>query len=471
MKNICESIQEQMPEFMAGVLSDEQTTAIERHISKCANCSEYLQALQVDDKLFGDFAGSMASTVARLEKNVIETLEHGPADKMLLPISIWRTIMKSRIAKLAAAAVVIIVAALCIHQFGGTIPVTQAAFADVLEQVYKARTVTYKQTFYPGESREFTNQVMIIESGVMRSELPQGNIIIFDYNGGKNLHLMPQQKKAILTYRVGQPRRKGLFNYLDWVKTLHKKDGKLVGQEEIDGHIADVFLIQREFEKITVWVNPQTNLPVRVENISLPHPNKDIVMPKMFLSLGDFGGDASITRGIMIGSNSGIQEKMTIVMSDFQWDVDLDESLFDLEPPEGYSLEEKQFNVSDRGENWLIDALAFWTEMSEGLFPSAINDLCDPNLIRPMLIKKFDKDGDAKEEFEQACQMMNVVLQGLMFAQQCKVEGSWHYAGNGVKIGEANKPICWWKQKEKGGYRVIYGDLSVGDAEVEELPK
>ena len=137
-------------------------------------------------------------------------------------------------------------------------------------------------------------------------------------------------------------------------------------------------------------------------------------------------------------------------MSDFVWDADLDESLFSLEPPEGYTVEEKQFDDSGPGEKHLIEALSFWTEMSEGLFPSAINELGDPNKVRPMLVEKFDEDGDPKEEFDRALKMMNKVLKGLMFAQQRKVDGSWHYAGDGVRLGDADTPICWWKSKFPG---------------------
>lgn len=422
---------------------------------------------------------SYVKTSAEMDKRILDdalTAYEKSREKpqVLREPDIWRMVMKSRTTKIAAAAVIIIAIVVGIHHFGGSIDGTSVAFADVLEQIHRARTVAYNQTFYPGESREFTTKKMIIESGIMRSELSHGDIMIFDFSSGKDLHLMPNSKKAILTYRVGRHRGEKLFNYLDWISRIHEEDGEYIGQQELDGKTTDVFVVEVPFEKTTVWVDPETNLPERVRMESWPNPNKDIIMPKMSLNLSDFGGNANESIMISISSggrdsDKGIQEEMTIVMSDFVWDADLDESLFSLEPPEEYTVEERQFDVSEIGENSLIAALAFWTEMSGGLFPSVINDLADPNQVRPMLIQKFDKDGDPKEEFNKAVREMNLILKGLYFAQEQRVGNCWYYYGDGVRLGDANVPICWWKPKDSDNYRVIYGDLSIGDSH--EMPE
>ena len=40
-----------------------------------------------------------------------------------------------------------------------------------------------------------------------------------------------------------------------------------------------------------------------------------------------------------------------------------------------------------------------------------------------------------------------------------------HYAGKGVKLGEPDRPIFWYKPEGAKTYRVIYADLSVKEAE------
>ena len=408
----------------------------------------------------------LSDAFAALEKLVKQKLSVKQPDLL-------RAIMKSRITKFAAVAAIIIGVFLVLQHSTGQIEVTSPVFADVLEQIYKARTVTYKQTFYLKGRPSFTTEKMIIESGRMRDELSHGDIMIWDFSSGTQLHLMAEPKRAILTHMVGRARRKRLFNYLDWVSRIHEESGEFACQEEINGQMVDVFVVEVPYEKTTVWVDPETNLPVRVETVHIPNPDKDVVVPEMSLSVSDFGGEEYESSSIIIssgrGSGEGIHKKMTIVMSDFVWDAELDESLFSLEVPEGYSVEEKQLDVSEMGENGLIAAIAFWTEMSEGFFPSAINDLGDPNKVRSMLVAKFDRDGDPREELDEAMKKAHVLLKGLFFAQQQKVDGGWGYAGEGVRLGDADRAVCWWKPKSSDVYRVIYGDLSVGN--VSEMPK
>ena len=58
-----------------------------------------------------------------------------------------------------------------------------------------------------------------------------------------------------------------------------------------------------------------------------------------------------------------------------------------------------------------------------------------------------------------------------IFIQLLKAENDWHYVGNGVKLGNAESPICWYRPDDSETYRVIYGDLSVKDVAPEDLPK
>ena len=55
------------------------------------------------------------------------------------------------------------------------------------------------------------------------------------------------------------------------------------------------------------------------------------------LNLADFGGTSNTSseaRSVTIGGGKGIQDKTTIIMTDFVWNEELDPALFSLEPPE-----------------------------------------------------------------------------------------------------------------------------------------
>ena len=118
----------------------------------------------------------------------------------------------------------------------------------------------------------------------------------------------------------------------------------------------------------------------------------------------------------------------------------------------------------------MIGALQFWVEMAgDGVFPAEINDLMGPE-GKQMIIRKFDKNGPAKDKYLQAVGLMNRIAQGTMFAVKLKLAGTWHYAGRGVKFGAAETPILWYQPEGSKTYRVIYGDLRGEDVAAENLP-
>ena len=409
-----------------------------------------------------------AHTHNRVLGNVLKALEIREKQKSAATQpNIWRTIMKSRLTKLAVATVIIIAALIGIYEFGGSIDGSSVAWANTLEQIYKATSVRYNQIFYVKDRDPFTVQKMVNEKGVIRSIL-YDQPTISDFGEGKTLRLIPDEKKAILTHRVGRERPAKPYNRLDFLISIRDKAGEFLGTESIDGKLANKFFWDKgEYDCTTIWVDPSSDLPLKVEQVSLPNPNEDIIQPSIMLNLADFGGTSNTSseaRSVTIGGGKGIQDKTTIIMTDFVWNEELDPALFSLEPPEDYTLQEKQFDVSEPGENGLIEALAFWTEMSGGSFPQKINELIDPNQINPMLIEKFDGEGDPSKEIYEAMKQANTIIKGVYFAFEKKADGTWAYVGGDVHLGEAEKVVCWWKPEDSQGYRVIYGDLSIGDS-------
>src|SRR4030043_2310170 len=79
-----------------------------------------------------------AETHERVLGNVLQALDKSEKEKSgAIAPSIWRTIMKSPIIKLAAAAVIIIAVITGVSSFlGGTV-----TFGDVIEPILNARTV------------------------------------------------------------------------------------------------------------------------------------------------------------------------------------------------------------------------------------------------------------------------------------------------------------------------------------------
>ncbi|MCX5635387.1 MAG: hypothetical protein NTW55_06090 [Planctomycetota bacterium] len=415
---------------------------------------------------------STARAMERVRRVFVSMSEKKEISNQIKIVRIWGSIMKTKMLRFAAAAVIIIGILFGLHQFGVRIDGTAVVWADVMEQIYNARTVTYRETIKTEDNPPTTVEEMVMEPGHIRTTF-NNSISITDLALNRDLQLYPNEKKATITQRIGMKQRKQPFNYLNWVTKLKDRTGQFTRQQVLDGQAVDVFLFQQEYEKTTVWVDPKTNLPVRVEREIIPNPDKEIISPEMALRSDDFEevkeGEMIITKGISFYGGGGMVKKMIMVISDFVWDANLDPSLFSIEPPPDYAVEQEQLDVSNPDEQGLIEVLALWSEMSDGFFPSAIKDLVDPNMVKPILVEKFAKGGNPVDELELAMPVLNKILKALVFAQQQRIYGEWGYAGDGIRLGETNEPICWWKSDDTGTYRVIYGDLSIGDSS--EIPQ
>ena len=383
----------------------------------------------------------------------------------------WSNIMKTKFTKFVAAAVIIIAVLIGIDHFGVSIDGTTAVWADTLEQIYAATSVSCTKTFEGDKANPYYFEEMINENGISRAVIGS-SINIHAISEGKMLQLVPSKKTATLTHYVGLKRSTKPYNRLNWLMSIKDKAGEFLGTEDIDGMLANKFFWQQgEYDHVTVWIDPSTGLPIKVKQERLSNPNPGIVQPHFQLSLGDFGGNDNQTFSITSSGGPGIQKKQVMIMKDLLWNQEIDPALFSTEPPEDYTLREKQHDVSELGENGLIQALAFWTEMSGGSFPEKINDLTDPNQINPMLIEKFDGDGDPLDEIEKAMKQATIISKGLMFAQDKKAEQNWHYAGEGIYLGDHDARICWWKLKDSNDYRVIFGDLSIATVSADQIPE
>jgi outer membrane lipoprotein-sorting protein len=178
------------------------------------------------------------------------------------------------------------------------------AFADVQEKLERTQNVTLKVSL-KGEGPEQFTQVTTTRSGMMRVETSNGDIIgIVNPKQRRSLELKVKEKKAVLKTHFSS-RQTSLFQKL---RSVHEDPIKRLPDREVDGKRAIGFLVvleDTEFPSGTeasVWVDPHTRLPVRLE-------------------MAEAGG------------------KDTIIMEEIVFDCQLDNSLFDTTPPAGYTVE------------------------------------------------------------------------------------------------------------------------------------
>jgi len=411
-------------------------------------------------KNFCDAQRSEVKTTPQMDERVLtgalsahkESKQTQPAD---IQQNIWRTIMKTKITKLAAAAVIIIAVFVGINSFFGT--GASVAWGGILECIQAANTVSYKVTSQVENEPERVSHVMFISPNLLRKQvLPDGNINIHNYRERKRLTIRPENKTASVLEYINVTQNaddlpidiKRYFERHLWeyFRPDYEESSEFIGNEKIDGHLADIFTAKHKRGQIKVWADRITGLPIRAE-----------------ISSRGLGGDD------MGNFHNGIP--LTYVLSDFVWDGYIDESLFSIEVPVGYKTKQHKIDVSEPTEKAMIDSLTVCAQLSDGIFPTRFKEKTLTKIWKDSM--KREAGGKPLTQDKQAALYQNILKMkaGFDFVSKLKDHNDWQYFGDGIKLGDSEVVICWWRPDDSEFYRVIYGDLSVEDVAPEDLPK
>lgn len=197
-----------------------------------------------------------------------------------------------------AIVVAIIAVVIGINPWGGG---PTLAFADVIEQIQNFRPYTCVETVQQKGRPAYTCGLMRLSLTQRREVRPDGTITVFDLSQMKSLTLLPKKKLAVEKTYIDRKSAKDpdILQMLCGMKNGIAED---LGMKEIDGRTVQGFRKTDEYNDITIWADIETRLPIRAE----------------FLH---------------------VKTGQTIVMSDYNFDVDFDESLFSTTAPEGYTVE------------------------------------------------------------------------------------------------------------------------------------
>jgi hypothetical protein len=485
----CADRREAVAALVMGALPIEEAAEVQAHVACCEECRRLRESLrrQEADLLWAFERIGSGARDPKACRSQPAPARRWPVQAVARAKQTVRSVVRPRTTvKMAIAAAILAgvvgVWALSLQSSRQAVPsfaiLAQPAYATVLREIDKARSVRYTRAYQEDGRPLLVGQQTVRDGGLMRTVMPDGKVMIRDRASGELLTLHPQSRRAV-RMRLSRQSQQRYVNSGDWIRTLHDRKGVFTGQELLDGTLTNIYRADQPYEQITIWTNAWTYLPVRVEMIQTPCTDKDIRVPSMDLSASDFTDDEDEKVRLDSMPNSvvsisfweiGLREnKVTIVLSDFAWDLDCDDSLFSLTPPDGYHVDEMtKGHDAPEDESSLAKALRFWAETSDGRFPENINMLSD---CKPKLVGRYREVGPPEEAFRQAVPMMNTVLAGMAFAQVLKIKDNWHYAGKDVVFGEAGKPLCWWQPEGSETFRVIYGDLSIRDVPPEELPQ
>jgi hypothetical protein len=346
---------------------------------------------------------------------------------------IWRNMMKSKMTKYAAAAAVIIAVLIGIDQLGGKFGGSSVAWGDVIKPILNARTVILDMVVGSGKNQAVIHDE-VMGSRIRRTISNMGQAaFIIDLDQKKLLTLDTAQKTAIYIGLDGLDKFKNYIEQLrNTIISLQKKPDFHVenkGLQKIDSRNCVVFVAKSSNETITIWADPKAALPIRIEEKT---PN------------------------------------MQITCENMQFDVALDKSRFSMEPPAGYKvIQNPGVDFKKNSESGFVESLRIWAQITEGQFPESIK-------IED-IVKDAPKFGQALEHANLTPpQIIETAMrwgQGLVFIRFFKGQGQWHYAGQGIQLGDRHTPIFWYQPQKSKTWRVIYGDLSVKEVTRDELTK
>ncbi|MCP4258148.1 MAG: hypothetical protein GY774_11725 [Planctomycetes bacterium] len=368
-------------------------------------------------------------------------------------LSLRSNIMKSRITKLAAAAVIALAAIIGISQFAGG----SVTFAQVIEPILNARTVVLDYVIGEGPDalemhdivigsriRRTTSNIdktKILDSRVRSAVSNMDMTMILDLEDARMLTLVTLENTKIASYNdIQGTGLEGTRSVLDFVRNVVSRvkdnpdaDIQDLGEKEINGQKAVGFYVKGFNDGLTIWANKKTSLPIRIE----------------------------ITEG-----------KTSTVIKNIKFDVPLEESLVSMEVPAGYTLKDIVIHIEAAPDNLpynateedLVESLRIWAEIIlDGAFPDAIGT---DHFMKQMYVLGY-KLASLRLPVSEGEQFQK----GMIFLQKFEFGGKWGYAGKGVKLGDADKIILWYQPQGSNTYRAIYGDLRVAEVAEEDLPK
>jgi len=432
----CVKCKELLVVYLEGLLEESPKQEVTKHLKECRNCQEELE--QITNLRSRLVKNGVTVGQSDLEDDVMNRIVHEQnvrlkaVSKAGEGLNLRRIIMKSKITRFAAAAVIIFAVLIGIHSITGGTP----TFAQVIKPILKARTVVYDFIIGDEESNPVIMHEIVVGSRIKRtiSNLP-GMTQIIDMETGKMLALNDVDKTAVYVDIKGmlQERTRGYIEFVREVLMDLKDSPKIkeLGEQEIDGRKAIGFSGRgNNNQELKIWADPKTAVPIRVE-----------------LRLG---------------------REFFVVFKNFKFDVHVDESQVSMKVPEGYKLEEAEVDFTKGTEEDFIESLRIWAEvLLDGKFPDAIGTERYMKQM-PLIGEKLAQSGLSKDEAEK---LAMALPRGMFFLQLLEIEDKYHYAGKGVKLGDADKAIFWYRPEGAEKYRVIYGDLSVKEMSKENLPK
>jgi hypothetical protein len=493
----CPECQEAFAAYIEGLLEKGPSNQLDEHLAGCPACRE---ALEVTRRLVARLAGNerhafgppfATSVMDRIIREQSLQLRRNEA-------------MQRRIVSISVAAILLIGLGLVLANPHIT-PSGRKVYADDLKaarnQAENARTASWSIAYYEhyqskdGAKRKWfkdrnnNQKYYYMTPGVYRCESfgPDGEIVfvsIEDVTNRTKLDVNHRNKTATLTHLIERGYNpKGPF--AKYLEVIENRDLLSLGTRSIAGRAANGFRNTFTHEGVNkqlsfdFWLDSDTKRLVLCKD-----PGDDIFDSDEIVSERGWDTPNDIEyEGATYKRKSdrfGEPGESGHIIDAITFDEELNDSLFSFEPPEGYQF--KTVHPPEFEEKDVVEFMGIVAEYFDRIFPDRL-----PNFFRgnKAEYERFERVENSVMKRGAATPAERNMVEGVhkwwrlgfpgtgpinVYIQERIVDGSWKYLGKGVRLGEGDRIICWYRPKGSQLYHVVYGDLSVKEVEREKLP-
>lgn len=371
-----------------------------------------------------------------------------------------RVFMNRLLFKLAAAAIIIIVAMISLNIMSNTGGV---AWGDLIERIEKIKTVVYQMrmkmkgmTGIPEgktaeinmEAKQVYGQGFYINSVTKLDddESKTRTWVLFDQNA--IVSVIPENKKYIkmkLTGELLEKMKEENGDPKEMLKRTMKYGYKELGRDKINGitvegiEVTDPAMGAGMFDELVtrLWCDVKNDLPVLMT---------------------------------MKGSAKDGEMVLDITIDDFNWDVEIDPTELVPDIPAEYELlAETEVGGGIGKEKELIELLRFFAETADGRYPSSLTGMTIvTEFVKAVRIKFAGQEPNDVRTKELMGKIISYQMIGMTYATMVKDGNEPAYYGDKVTAEFPHAVLLRWKIGDDK-YRVIFGDLSIRDVTSDEL--
>jgi len=369
MDERCSEYRDRIPALVSGDLPADEREQIEGHLSQCAVCHAYLDALEEDDRLLEGFVESFEENMRDLEHRIVGAVRDaaGPG-KVSVTVTGADPARNRRFRILAAAASVVFL--LLAWQLFNRPPLVPIAWAEVITQVVEAHNYVcrvWSDTNLPGDNEQESVRYLSKEFGFRNDIYADDRLVLTEYilpSERAFIGVVPDDEAWMRIWLRDSEIEEVLrgSSAQEMVADFRSASYRELGQKRIDGIMAsgievqDPDFIKSFFEGgwMRLWVDVETNWPVIME--------------------GKWTAD-------------GGRLQIRFEFTDFQWNVDLPPEMFEPDIRRNYELA-LELDIPVVDEQHAIEGLRVFADIMRGHYPkrpvimTALNQYFDERRIR-----------------------------------------------------------------------------------------